>query len=80
MGQLQGCGARQAMWKSMPVSHCPSLECVPDPAPAALLVQVSILNQVTKVLLQRISAYTRQFDRVANCDASMLPGKFDNLQ
>ena len=58
----------------------PSLEFVPDTTATALLVQVAILHQVAKVLLQRISAHTRQFDRIANCDASMLPGKFDDLQ
>ena len=52
----------------------PSLKFVPNPAPTALLVQVAVLNQITEVLLQRISAHTRQSDRVANRDAPMLAG------
>ena len=48
-------------------------------APSALLIQMSERNQVSKMLFQRISADTRQFDDIADRDTPMLPGKFHNL-
>ena len=58
----------------------PSLEFVPNTTPAALLVQMTVLDQVAEMLLQRVSADTRQFDRIAYLDAPVLAGKFDDLQ
>jgi hypothetical protein len=58
----------------------PSLEFVPNTTPAALLIQMTVLDQVAEMLLQRVSADTRQFDRIANRDAPVFAGKFDDLQ
>ena len=58
----------------------PSLEFVPNTTPAALLIQMTVLDQVAEMLLQRVSADARQFDRIANRDAPVLAGKFDDLQ
>jgi hypothetical protein len=58
----------------------PSLEFVPNTTPAALLIQMAVLDQVAEMLLQRVSADTRQFDRIANRDAPVLAGKFDDQQ
>ena len=58
----------------------PSLEFVPSTTPAALLIQMTVLDQVAEMLLQRVSADPRQFDRIANRDAPVLAGKFDDLQ
>jgi hypothetical protein len=58
----------------------PSLEFVPNTTPAALLIQMTVLDQVAEMLLQRVSADTRQFDRIANRDAPVLAGKFNDLQ
>lgn len=58
----------------------PSLELIPNTTPTALLIQMTVLDQVAEMLLQRVSADTRQFDRIANCDAPVLAGKFDDLQ
>lgn len=38
------------------------------------------LNQHAKMLLERITARTGQFDSLADGDAAMLAGKFDDLQ
>ncbi len=58
----------------------PSLEFVPNTTPAALLIQMTVLDQVAEMWLQRVSADTRQFDRIANRDSPVLAGKFDDLQ
>ena len=58
----------------------PSPEFVPNTTPAALLIQMTVLDQVAEMLLQRVSADTRQFDRIANPDAPVLAGEFDDLQ
>ena len=58
----------------------PSLEFVPNTTPAALLIQMTVLDQVAEMLFQRVSADTRQFDRITNRDAPVLAGKFDDLQ
>jgi hypothetical protein len=40
---------------------------------------MATFDQVAEVLFQRISTDVRQFDGIANRDASMLTGKFDDL-
>ncbi len=56
------------------------LESVPNPTPTALLIQMTMFDQIAKVLLQRVPADARQFDGIANRDAPMLASKFDDLQ
>ena len=41
---------------------------------------MTVLDQVAEMLLQRVAADTRQFDRIANRDTPVLAGKFDDLQ
>jgi hypothetical protein len=60
-------------------SSIPSLEFIPNTAPATLLIQMTVLDQVAEMLLQRVSADTRQFDRITNPDAPVLARKFDDL-
>jgi hypothetical protein len=57
-----------------------SLEFVPNTTPAALLIQMAMLDQFAEMLLQRVSADPRQFDCITNRDAPVLAGKFDDLQ
>jgi hypothetical protein len=56
-----------------------SLEFIPNTAPPALLIQMAERNEISKMLFQRISADTRQFDHIADRDAPMLPSEFHNL-
>src|SRR3972149_4052574 len=57
-----------------------SAQFVPDPASATVLVEVSAFDQRTEVLLERVAARAGQFDGLADGDATMLAGKFDDLQ
>ena len=57
-----------------------SPEFVPNTTPAALLVQVTVRDQMAEVLLQCVSAHPRQVDGIADRDASVFTGKFDDLQ
>ena len=57
-----------------------SPEFVPNTTPAALLVQVTLRDQMAEVLLQCVSAHPRQVDGIADRDAPVLAGKFDDLQ
>lgn len=41
---------------------------------------MAMFAQIAEVLLQRVSTDARQFDGLANGDASVFTGKFDNLQ
>ena len=43
----------------------PSLEFVPNTTPAALLIQMTVLDQVAEMLLQRISAHTRTAGKIS---------------
>ena len=67
-------------WWTIRITTIPSLEFVPNTTPAALLIQMTVLDQVAEMLLQRVAADTRQFDRIANRDTPVLAGKFDDLQ
>lgn len=58
----------------------PSLEFVPNTPPAALLIQVSAIDQIAEVLLQRVSANPSQLYDIADRDASVFTGKVDDLQ
>ena len=57
-----------------------SPEFVPNTTPAALLVQVTVRDQIAEVPLQGVSADTRQVDGIADRDAPVLTDKFDDLQ
>lgn len=57
-----------------------SAQFVPDPTSATVLVQVPAFDQRTEMLLERIAARTGQFDGLADGDATMFAGKFDDLQ
>ncbi len=52
---------------------------VPNPSATAMLVQRAALDQRAEMLLERIAAGAGQFDGLANGDAAMLAGKFDDL-
>ena len=41
---------------------------------------MTTLDRIAQVLLQRVAANARQFDGIADRDASMLTGKFDDPQ
>jgi hypothetical protein len=53
---------------------------VPDAAAAAVLVQVAAFDQRAEVLLERVAAGAGQPDGLADGDATMLAGEFDDLQ
>lgn len=53
----------------------PSLEFVPNTTPNSLLIQMTVLDQVSEMLLQRVSADTRQFDRIADRDRAHARGQ-----
>jgi hypothetical protein len=57
-----------------------SPEFVPDTTSAALLNQMTVRDQFAEMLLERVSTDTRQPDRIADRDAAVLAGKFDDLQ
>ena len=57
-----------------------SPEFVPDTTSAALLTQMTVLDQFAEMLLERVSTDARQPDRIADRDAVVLAGKFDDLQ
>jgi alpha-D-ribose 1-methylphosphonate 5-triphosphate synthase subunit PhnH len=56
------------------------LQFVPDAATAAVLCQVTTLNQGSQVLLQGVAIASRQPDRIAHRDPAMLSREFDDLQ
>src|SRR5574340_1262716 len=62
-----------------PASRSRSAQAVPDPTATAVLVQRAALNQRTEVLLERVAAGPGQLDGLADGDAAMLAGEFDNL-
>jgi hypothetical protein len=41
---------------------------------------MTVRDQVAEMLLERVSTDTRQPDRIADRDAAVLAGKFDDLQ
>ena len=41
---------------------------------------MTVLDQVAEMLLQRVSADTRQFDRIANRDAPVLAGNLSGAR
>ena len=57
-----------------------SPESVPDTTSAALLIQMTVRDQVAEMLFERVSTDTRQPDRIANRDAPVFAGEFDDLQ
>jgi TPR repeat protein len=57
-----------------------SPQVVPDAAAAAVLVQVAAFDQRAEVLLERVAAGAGQPDGLADGNATMLAGEFDDLQ
>jgi len=56
-----------------------SAQVVPDASTAAVLVEGAAFDQCPEVLLECVAASPGQFDGLADGDATMLAGKFDNL-
>ena len=48
------------------------MQVVPDTTPAAVLVQMTALNQRSEVLLERVTTGAGQFDGLANGNTTML--------
>jgi len=63
-----------------PASASPSAELVPNASACALLVQLIASDQGTEMFLERITTGASQLDHITHRDASVFPGKFDNLQ
>lgn len=62
------------------IERTTSLQPIPYAAPAAVLLQMVALGQVTEVLLQRVAVGSGQFDGIHHRDASVLAGEFHDLQ
>lgn len=53
---------------------------IPDPATAAVLIQILAFDQLAEVLFERIATGAGQLHGLADRDSAVLPGKLDNLQ
>ena len=60
-------------------TYAPLLKFIPNTAPSALLIQMTMFNESAEMLLQRVATNASQFDGLPNRHAAVLANKFNDL-